>query len=238
MKRRSKLFIILLLVLTAAVIVYALFFMGRSVETSEVSLPTSGPSGGVLDPDEPDYTELELTPSNVQAALAELHRAESYSCTVTIDDYWESGSSSTDLQVWVSGENTLIRSQIGGGTRNVLVSEGMLYIWNDSISGVYAEPYESGADAWMRSITYEDLLDLDSSNIHAAGYQKHNGADCIFCSYIDPETGYENIVYVDVSTGLLVGAESYDTGKLFYRMTASGIELSAPDESLFVPPDA
>ena len=42
MSRRSKMLIILLLVLTAAVIAFALFFMGRGVETTPVTLPSPG----------------------------------------------------------------------------------------------------------------------------------------------------------------------------------------------------
>ena len=169
--------------------------------------------------------------------LAELNRAESYSCTVTIEDFWDGGSSTSELQVWVSGGRTRIRSAIGGSTRNVLVSDGMLYIWSDSISGVYAEPYSGGADAWMRSITYEDVLDVPVENILSAGYQQYSGIDCIHCRYTDPETGYINVIYVAVGSGLLMGAETYD-GSLIYRLDATTVELGSPDESLFEAPES
>ncbi len=237
MKKRTRLLIILLLALTAAVIIYALFFMGQGVETSHVALPTPGESGGVEATPAPGYDLAELTTENVQSVLAELNRAESYSCTVTIEDFWDGGSSTSELQVWVSGGRTRIRSAIGGSTRNVLVSDGMLYIWSDSISGVYAEPYSGSADAWMRSITYEDVLDVPVENILSAGYQQYSGIDCIHCRYTDPETGYINVIYVAVGSGLLMGAETYD-GSLIYRMDATTFELGTPDESLFEAPES
>ncbi|MFR6024738.1 MAG: hypothetical protein ACLUGW_10635 [Oscillospiraceae bacterium] len=237
MKKRTRLLIILLLALTAAVIIYALFFMGQGVETSHVALPTPGESGGVEATPAPGYDLAELTAENVQSVLAELNRAESYSCTVTIEDFWDGGSSTSELQVWVSGGRTRIRSAIGGSTRNVLVSDGMLYIWSDSISGVYAEPYSGGADAWMRSITYEDVLDVPVENILSAGYQQYSGIDCIHCRYTDPETGYINVIYVAVGSGLLMGAETCD-GSLIYRMDATTFELGSPDESLFEAPES
>ena len=113
----------------------------------------------------------------------------------------------------------------------------MLYIWSDSISGVYAEPYSGGADAWMRSITYEDVLDVPVENILSAGYQQYSGIDCIHCRYTDPETGYINVIYVAVGSGLLMGAETYD-GSLIYRMDATTFELGSPDESLFETPES
>ncbi len=238
MRKRTKLVIFLLLALTAAVIIYALFFMGQDVQTSHVALPTSDHSSGTGTTEEPDYTVSTLTRENVQAVLAQLNRAENYSATITINYYWGESSSSSDLQVWVSNGRTRIRSEIGGSTRNVLVSDGMLYIWSDSVSGVYAEPYSGSADVWMRSLSYEDVLDLPVERILNANYQQYSGVDCIYVEYRDEPTNYVNRIYVSVSTGLLMGAETYENDVLAYRMVSSVPELSVPDEELFTPPDA
>lgn len=237
MSRRSKLIIILLLVLTAAVIIYALFFMGRDVETSHVSLPSPGQTDGAESSSPPGFSEIELSADNVQAVLSELSRAESYSCTVTIEDFWTDGSSSQELQVWVNSGRTRIRSEIGGGSRNVLLSGGTLYIWYDSVSGIHSAPYDGASDAWMRSITYESILDLPTEYITGAGYEQYNGTECIVCWYADPMTGYENEIYVSVTTGLLMSASTYDGSTLIYRMSSSEPELTAPDEALFTVPD-
>ena len=49
--------------------------------------------------------------------------------------------------------------------------------------------------------------------------------------------GYENEIYVSVTTGLLMSASTYDGSTLIYRMSSSEPELTAPDEALFTVPD-
>lgn len=238
MRRRSRITIIALLILTAFVIVFALFFMGRDPNTAGVSLPSPGQDDGSGE----DYTgpeRITLSPDNVLAAIAELERAESYSCTVTVEDYWPGGGgSSAELQVWVDSGSVRVRGQQGGGTRNVLVSGGTLYIWYDAVAGVFSAPYSGSSDRWLRSLTYEELLDLSAEDISSAGYTQYSGAECVYCRFTDPLTGYSNAVYVSVSTGLLMGAETWDGGELIYRMYSSLPELSRPDAELFSPPGA
>lgn len=235
MSRRSKMLIILLLVLTAAVIAFALFFMGRSVETTPVTLPSPGQSSAA-ETSMPGPERVELTSENVAPVLAELTRAESYSGSVTIEDFWDGGSASTQLQVWVSNGRTRVRGERGGSPRNILVSEGTLYIWYDNVSGVFSGPWEGSADEWLRALSYEDVLSLPPEQITGAGYAQLSGEECVYVDYTGGLLGYTYRVYVSVSNGLLMGAEKYDGGSLIYRMFAE-YELSVPDESLFVPPE-
>ncbi len=235
MSRRSKMLIILLLVLTAAVIAFALFFMGRGVETTPVTLPSPGQSSAA-ETSMPGPERVELTSENVAAVLAELTRAESYSGSVTIEDFWDGGSASTQLQVWVSNGRTRVRGERGGSPRNILVSEGTLYIWYDNVTGVFSGPWEGSADEWLRALSYEDVLSLPPEQITGAGYAQLSGEECVYVDYTGGLLGYTYRVYVSVSNGLLMGAEKYDGGSLIYRMFAE-YELSVPDESLFVPPE-
>ena len=235
MSRRSKMLIILLLVLTAAVIAFALFFMGRGVETTPVTLPSPGQSSAA-ETSMPGPERVELTSENVAAVLAELTRAESYSGSVTIEDFWDGGSASTQLQVWVSNGRTRVRGERGGSPRNILVSEGTLYIWYDNVSGVFSGPWEGSGDEWLRALSYEDVLSLPPEQITGAGYAQLSGEECVYVDYTGGLLGYTYRVYVSVSNGLLMGAEKYDGGSLIYRMFAE-YELSVPDESLFVPPE-
>ena len=235
MSRRTKMLIILLLVLTAAVIAFALFFMGRGVETTPVTLPSPGQSSAA-ETSMPGPERVELTSENVAPVLAELTRAESYSGSVTIEDFWDGGSASTQLQVWVSNGRTRVRGERGGSPRNILVSEGTLYIWYDNVSGVFSGPWEGSADEWLRALSYEDVLSLPPEQITGAGYAQLSGEECVYVDYTGGLLGYTYRVYVSVSNGLLMGAEKYDGGSLIYRMFAE-YELSVPDESLFVPPE-
>ena len=126
----------------------------------------------------------------------------------------------------------------GGGTKNILLDNGMLYIWYDSVSGVYSEPYEDSSDRWMRCITYEDVLLLPVEDILSAGYTQHAGENCISVEYTDGGVfGYTHRIYVSVNTGLLMGSETYDGDTLIYRMYSTIPDLNTPEENLFSPPD-
>ncbi len=105
----------------------------------------------------------------------------------------------------------------------------MLYIWLDSVSQLYAEPYDGSADPWMRLLTYEDVLELPVEDILSAGYRQYSGVECIYVEYIDGSDTYVNRIYVSVSPGLLMGAEAYEDNVLIYRMYVSDLELSTPD---------
>ena len=138
--------------------------------------------------------------------------------------------------MWVSNGRTRVRGERGGSPRNILVSEGTLYIWYDNVSGVFSGPWEGSADEWLRALSYEDVLSLPPEQITGAGYAQLSGEECVYVDYTGGLLGYTYRVYVSVSNGLLMGAEKYDGGSLIYRMFAE-YELSVPDESLFVPPE-
>ena len=77
MSKRSKFIIILLLVLTAAVIVWALFGMDQGVETPPVELPTAEPTDGSSGTGGDETDVVALTPDTVQAVISMLTRADS-----------------------------------------------------------------------------------------------------------------------------------------------------------------
>ena len=128
MSKRSKFIIILLLVLTAAVIVWALFGMDQGVETPPVELPTAEPTDGSSGPGGGEEDVVSLTPDTVQAVISMLTRADSYSRTVTVEDFWDGGSSSTELKVWEDHGRSLIRVERDGYVRNILISGGKLVV--------------------------------------------------------------------------------------------------------------
>ena len=235
MSKRSKFIIILLIALTAAVILYAIFGMGRGVETPPVELPDAAPTETASSPEPSGHDVAELSPETVQSVIALLSRAESYSRTVTIEDIWSGGSSETKLSVWVDGSRTRIRVELPGGVKNILLRDAKLYIWYDNSSGVYESDIMSAseADEWLRCIDYEELLQLPASAILSTNYELFGGESCICVEYSSGELGYLNRVYVSVSTGLLMGAETYDGDSLIYSMSSSAPSFSAPDESMF-----
>ena len=70
----------------------------------------------------------------------------------------------------------------------------------------------------------------------AAVAEKYAGDNCVWAEYTTPELGYRNREYISVSTGILMGVETYDGDTLIYRTTSGAPTLAAPDASLFTPP--
>lgn len=238
MSKRSRFIIILLIVLTAAVILYAIFGMGRGVETPPVELPSAEPTDSTADPDDSEQDIVSLTPDTVQTVVSMLTRADNYSRTVTVEDFWDGGNSSTELSIWEDHGRTRIRVERDGYVRNILISDGQLYIWYDYSSDVFTSDRIEGteADMWLRSISYEELLELPSASILSTSYEQFGGESCIYVEYVSGEFGYESCVYISVSTGLLMGARVYDGEELIYQMISSAPELSTPSEDMFTLP--
>lgn len=240
--KRTNIFVIVMIAITAAVVVYALFGHSTSVETARVILPTPAAGGDTHNPANggSGITLAEVTPKTVQSVISRLSRAGSYYRMVTVEDFWDGGSGLTDLYVWVSGGNTRIRLSRGADIENILLRGGQLYIWYDRADGVYTAPADGSAaeaDSWLRCLTYEALLDLPDTAITDAGYIEYGGESCIYAEYLSETYHYRNVVYVSVDTGLLMGAETYDADTLIYRMTSGSPDISAPDANMFTAPE-
>ena len=219
MSKRSKFIIILLLALTAAVIIYALFGMEHNVDTVPVELPTAEPTDSSAGPGGSEQDIVSLTPDTVEAV-------------------WPGGNSSTELAVWVDHDRSRIRVEKDGVVRNILISDGTLYIWYDYSEEVFSSDKldDAGVDEWLRCISYDELLELPVSSISSTSYEQFGGESCIYVEYVSGDFGYTSCVYISVSTGLLMGARVYDGEELVYQMTSSAPELSAPSEDMFALP--
>ncbi len=238
MTKRTRIFTFVLILLAAAVLCYAFFGRSSSIKTPAVVLPTAPQVVETTGPGIEGEVTADVTPETVQAAIGTLRRAESWSGTVIIEDYWQGGGATTQLEVAVSGSSALIRIPDEG--KNILVTGARLYIWYNNVPGMYEGEVGNDfeADRWMRSITYEDLLALPVEDISAAGYDEYDGRPCIWAEHYSESFGYRNVLYISVNTGLLTGAVTYDGDMLIYRMSAAAIDTSEPSASLFVPPES
>ena len=222
----------------------ALYLMGEA-ETPPVSLP-SAPAGSSGAPDSSElgdgiYLPVDVTPDTVQAVVGEtLVRAENYSRSVTVESFWDGGSSVTKLECYVRGDDWHVISAGDGSVKHILMLGGELYIWYGSggevFSGGEALQPENAADLFSRTLTYEELLSLDVSQITAAGYTDRGGVSCIFAEYSSGLLGYTTRVYIGIDTGLLIAAERYDGENLIYSMTSDTPVLDTPDDSHFTVP--
>ena len=232
--KKLVVFSIIIIAAAAAVLLFA-FFGNLGGETPAVQLPPEGSSS--VD----DAALADVTPQTVQSVIATLSRPDSYSRTVTAEDFWSGGgSASNKLQVWVSGASTKIQCPKNGTTENILLNTDGIWIWYQGEDGVYhSSSYDSSsADQWIRAVSYEELMKLPADRITAAGYEKYAGDNCVWAEYTTSELGYRNREYISVSTGILMGVETYDGDTLVYRMTSGAPSVATQDQSLFKAPQS
>jgi len=218
--------------LAALGILALLLFFGMSEpETAVVTLPTPVPPGETASPggEETDLIRAQVSPETV--------RADSYSGSVRVESFWPGGGSVTEMEVHVRGSSLRLVVGEGAEERNILLLNGMTYIWYEDATHVYSGVTGEGdAELWQRMENYERLLEDGDIVITDAGYMPYAGDDCVFAAYRTPERGYERRLYVSVENGLLVGAETWDGEELLLRVTGHGLDITTPSDEHFAFP--
>lgn len=212
-----------------------------AAKTPEVILPSAsaGPgdlsgSGSQLQ----DYQRVEVTPQTVQSVVATLARPASFFRELTVETFWAGGNSSTQVQVWTDGGwSHSIQALPSGAVRHDLTSEETHYYWYDGSQQYKSAPAdEKSSDLAQHIPTYETVLELESEEITAAGYESRGDMPCILV-----EVQHADLLqrfWVSVNSGLLVSAETEDGGQLVYRMTAyTPVQSPCPADGSFALPD-
>ena len=242
MKNRTAFFyIIIFLALLAVAGMVFLLAPGRDPETPAVLLPSSPPAETVTGTSgAPDGAEaLAVTPETVQTVIATLRRAESYSRTLTVSDFWSGGSRSRTIEVRAHGDllRLDIRTEGSSVQEHLLLRDGKRYLWYSDAAGVFSgEARDGDADAFQTIMTYEKVLTLPVSDILDAWYADYEGTPSIFVRFRSGSLGYESECRIDPATGLLMGERCYDGDELIYSMDSSVPTLSAPDDAVFAAP--
>ncbi len=243
----------LIVVLVALVIVGAVFASFGSYllpgQIPEVVLPSQAGTGESGQPQTTPvpgtdrYQMVEVTPDTVQSVIATLDRADSYAREITIRDIWgetEEEQGTTAVSVWVDGGFTRLQTSLASGrVQNVLMDDESVYLWYDrSRRYLTLAGEEESSDLLQRVPTYEDVLALDPEEITDAGYTVlEDGSACIYAEVVREESGYTDRYWVDISSGLLVRAETETEGRVVYRMTASAFQSPCPAAASFALPD-
>ena len=227
-----------------SLILFAMFTsFGRSMfalNTPKVVLPSAGPSGAdsSASPDPALYQPVEVTPHTVTSVVATLSRPSSYYRELTVERFWEGGSSSSHVEVWVDGGWSHIRQALPSGVvRHDLVGEETLYYWYEGSQHYQSTPADPRSPDLAQQIpTYETVLALDEEEITDAGYEPRGELSCI-CAAVQPEgSSVSTRFWVSVDSGLLVSAEMEEEGQLVYRMTAyTPVQSPCPAASFALP---
>ena len=240
MKNKTPMFILLTLVLAAA-LVLTLYFWGGREEIPAVVLP-SPQSGTEAAPEVSPPQGLAVTPENVQAVLRALERPEHYTRTATYTQYYSGTAHESLVTVWKDGSQVRILQLDASGSRNTLLTGGMLYIWYGSDSAVFSAEAAEGdvrrEDLYQGLPTYEDVLELAPEEITAAAYTQWGGYPCILAETSTPALGYTIRYYISTDYGLLAGYEVYDGGELLRSLTVDEISTETPAGDIFRVPES
>jgi hypothetical protein len=216
-----------------------------ALNTPSVVLPggtdaIDGPASSGMQSAAGQYQRVEVTPATVQAVIATLDRLDSYSRELTVETFWEGGSSTLAVQMWTDGGWTSICQTLPSGvTRYDLVGDGTVYYWYSGSQQYKTAPAdELSPDLAQRIPTYETVLALDPDTITAADYQLLDDQSCIYVEVQQDHTALLERYWVSVDSGLLVAAEAEQAGETVYRLTAdTHLTVPCPASAPFTLPN-
>lgn len=244
MEQKNRKFIVIAIVALIAAAMAASF--GRylfGLNTPRVVLPASsagiGDGSGDISKADP-YQRVEVTPQTVLGVIATLARPESYYRELTLETFWEGGSSSSQVQAWTDGSWSHIQQTLPSGvTRHDITDGDTLYYWYANSRLYQTAPADDRSSDLAQHIpTYETVLELDADDITDAGYVNRGGLSCIFVSVQPQDSELLQRYWISVDSGLLVSAETEKGNQVVYRMTAySPIQSPCPTGGTFTLPD-
>ena len=225
----------------ATLVIVALMLVGTLQRPERIQLPVTDlvPEQSVGEANNDALTVVAVTPDTVQAAIASLERLEAYRRTVTVEQIWNGGSSSSEIEVTVrDGWTRTDRTMPGGQTRHTITDGETTHIWYNSGESIFtAAAGEISADMEQGIPTYENVLALPKNAIVTADYRVISDVNCIYVETAPDEGGYSLRYWVDVNTGLLVAAEKLAGETAVYRMASLEADRTLPADTFFVLPD-
>ncbi len=244
MEQKNRQIIVAAIIVLIALAMFTSF--GRSLfalNTPEVILPASSngtdTSTGSLS-GSGQYHPVAVTPQTVGSVVATLARPESYYRELTIETFWEGGSSSVQVKVWRDGGWAHSSQTLPSGViRHDLTGDDTLYYWYEGSSKYQTAPADAFTSDLSQHIpTYETVVELEEDWITDAGYVTKGDLPCVYAQVQLPDSPVVQRYWVSVDSGLLVAAESEEDGVLVYRMTAySPAQSPCPADGEFQLPD-
>ena len=168
------------------VLTVALMLTGSLRRTSRITLPSSTTASDTQPEDSTGSgdmpTVVTVTPETVQTAIETLDRPEAYRRTVTVEQFWGSGSGTYAVTVTVRGGWTRTdRTLPDGRVRHAATNGETTYIWYNSQNPVYTTSAGGvSADNEQTIPTYEDVLNLPVEEIVEADYRTISEVNCIY----------------------------------------------------------
>lgn len=243
MEPKNRQVIVVTIIILIVLAMFASF--GRSLfalRTPQVVLPSTGVTDSSADSSQDSglYQQVAVTPKTAPSVVATLARPESYYRELTIETFWEGGSSSAQVQVWKDGGWSHSRQTLPSGViRHDLTDGETLYYWYEGASRYETAPADQYSSDFSQHIpTYETVVDMEEDWITDAGYETRGELPCVYVQVQLPDSPVVQRYWVSVDSGLLVSAEAEEDGTLVYRMTAySPAQSPCPADGEFALPD-
>lgn len=236
---------ILAIVISCIILVAVGYSFGLNFFRSTTEIVVADPSASSALPSDSQLSEgvggipVEVTPDTVQSIIADMSRYKSYGRTIEICYAW-SGSGSARITAEVTEHNGWLRCDTvlpGGMVEHSVVGDGSLWYWYDEGPNHLQVPFDGGTCDLIQHIpTYEDILEVDRSQIAATGYEEKNGVPSIFVEVEREALGYVERYWVSIASGLLIAAETEKEGSVVYSMVSGDVvspaDLSESDLTL------
>lgn len=243
MEPKNRQVIVVTIIILIVLAMFASF--GRSLfalRTPQVIPPTVGGTGDASGETQStgQYQQVAVTPRTAPSVVATLARPESYYRELTVETFWEGGSSSVQVQVWKDAGWSHSRQALPSGViRHDLTDGETLYYWYEGTSRYETAPADAfSSDLSQHIPTYETVVDMEEDWITDAGYETRGELPCVYVQVQLPDSPVVQRYWVSVDSGLLVSAEAEEDGTLVYRMTAySPAQSPCPADGEFALPD-
>ena len=249
MKRGIFFYVLIALALLAlAGLIWALS-PGKTPDTPVVvlSLPPAPDSSAAPSGEDPARdTVIDITTETVQTAISTLRRAEGYSRRLTVQSFWNGGSSTTEIDAHIRGENARLMVREGGApsaeVKNILIKDCYMSVNDDAIAmkggkGPYADSFKNSYEG----IDLKDFPEIDGDG----GNENVIIEDCEYgfchgCLTLGSESVYNrNIILrrikVNEASNLLWLKMRPDTPQLYEYVTVEDIEGNGKNFLLVAP---
>lgn len=218
---------------TLLLILLSYYLINGRENVSQIALPDYT----VIPSDEPRQESgtpfAAVNRENVLQVLANLQPLEAYHCTMTVEYYWDDGSSTQTVELWNRGSAQYLMDSGSNGERHVLIREDGAWIWYED-SEPTAMPEKAPSVTALLGVP--DYMELSKNAIVAeAEYSALAGDDQISCIYVQWVTAENRSVscWISPATGLLERAIVVENGKMIYRMQQSLSERLLPGDDAY-----
>lgn len=244
MKKHRTLFFFLSAILLTFALVLLLLLMPDMSSTVIDSVPERPPKLNPGIDTEPEILNaISVDKTNVKSIIAAISRPSEYFSETKSTLFHTNGSAEYIRKKWVKGNLSRVdifssRSEQTPSS-HYIYSPDYVYVWRPGDTTYYRTARgDFNADDAQMLMSYEDILDATDESIITAQNTMYDGALCIYTEVKNPDSGYTERYWVSTATGLLLFGQTLNKdGSVVYTITATHIDVSSQDSSIFALPD-